>query len=111
MVVKEVVGPKFLGSAQVGVIDENFIGNIFKKSAYPMLETSRDSLLKNHRGALGVYFEGYAGRICVGEDRTLLVRSVLNDIEVTLDFQFNASPKSADNCEFLIKSLLSSFRN
>lgn len=100
---QRVLGPGFLSLTLEGEFDENFANRIFKNSLIPLSKERRQALLEEYRGALAIYFEGYAGRLCTQETFNLVVKSSLADISVESKFMFRAIASPTDDCSFSLK--------
>lgn len=102
LVIKTVSGPRFLGAARVGTLDQTAMDHLFVKSSRPMDEQEKQSLVSQWNGAQVIYFEGYSGVFCSSNETQSEVTATgtVNGKPFTTTFQFIALPNSNGDCDF-----------
>ncbi len=102
LVIKSVNGPRFLGTARVGTLDQTAIDHLFLKSSIPMSQQEKQSLVAQWSGAQVIYFEGYSGAFCSSNETQSEVTAsgALNGKPFVTTFQFIALPSSTGDCTY-----------
>jgi hypothetical protein len=88
LVVTDIDAPVFLGNAAVDVLTTETVRNIFNGEPHTLANSAREELLKDYTGAALVYFGGYGGGLCSGNEFSFTVDALLNGNPVRSEIRF-----------------------
>jgi hypothetical protein len=92
----------FLPGYGLETLNQETENRLFSKSSIPMSQQEKDSLLSKYNGAQIIYFEGYNGQLCSGDEFKIFVSSSLGDFKFTTTFDVRAVPNSTGDCTFQV---------
>tara|TARA_B110001454_G_C12723230_1_gene435994 strand:- start:27104 stop:27670 length:567 start_codon:yes stop_codon:yes gene_type:complete len=111
--ISKIVGPEFLNTYQVGILNESSVEKLFSKSSSPLNITEKQNLLSKFNGATIIYTEGYTGNLCRLDETQFEITAIgkiqSTDVEVT--FQFVANPNLNGSCNFRNFGILVKYTN
>jgi hypothetical protein len=102
--VTKVMGPRFIKTYMVGLLDPARAERLFTKGSKPLSQAERAELLSKFSDSTVIYAEGYEGSLCTDEELKyqVIATGTVDTTEVEVAFQFEALPNSQGNCQFHI---------
>lgn len=100
--ISKIVGPGFLKTYQVGILNESSVDMLFSKSSKPLTQDEKQDLLSKFKGATILYTEGYPGNLCNLDEieHNIVITGKVESTDVEVTFQFLALPNVSGNCRF-----------